>query len=453
MTTADPREADPRPAPGGHPAPPARSTALLTDHYELTMLDAALQAGTADIPATFEVFARWLPPGRKAGVFAGLGRLLDALECFRFGPSELAWLERHHVVSAPTLEWLAAYRFSGDIDAYAEGEWYTVGSPVLTVSGPFGESVLLETLVLSILNYDTAVASAASLMVAAAGDRPIIEMGSRRADPDAAVAAARAAYLAGFESTSNLEAGRRYAIPTGGTSAHAFVLAFADERRAFQAQVDALGPDTTLLVDTYDIEGGIANAVDVAGPGLGAVRIDSGDLAAEARKARAQLDRLGARTTRVVVTGDLDDRSIRDLAALPVDAYGVGTNVVTGLGAPTAGFVYKLVAVGGGASAHAVAKRSAGKATVGGRKRAWRVQLTRAPEAFEGPARPGHGPVVGDVVVADGKEGPEGGRPLQHRVVDAGEVVGKEPLGAARRRHAALRSERPDGEPLIVVRP
>lgn len=437
---------------GGRPrgaAPgPAPSTALLTDRYELTMVDGARRAGVADAPATFEVFARWLPAGRGAGVISGLGRLLDALEAFRFGPDELAWLAAERVVSADTLEWLAGYRFSGDVDAYPEGEWYTVGSPVLTVTGTFGESVLLETLVLSILNHDTAVASAASLLVSAAGGRPIVEMGSRRTDPAAAVAAARAAYLAGFASTSNLEAGRRYGIPTAGTAAHAFVLAFPDERDAFRAQVDALGPGATLLVDTYDVETGIRNAVAVAGRQLGAVRIDSGDLAGEARRARTLLDDLGARDTRILVTGDLDELSLSRFAGAPVDAYGVGTNVVTGLGAPTAGFVYKLVAVG----EHAVAKRSPGKSDVGGRKTAWRARLDHAPEGCEGPPVPAGSAVLADVVTAGGGREPEGGRPLQRRVVAGGVVVGREPLESARARHAAARDERAGGEPLVLVR-
>jgi nicotinate phosphoribosyltransferase len=320
---------------------------LLTDRYELTMLDAALQAGTADEPAVFEVFTRGLPPGRRVGVFGGLGRLLAALEFFRFGPEELEWLARERVVRPAALDWLAAFRFAGDIHAYAEGELYTDGSPVLTVEAPFGHAVLLETMVLSIVNHDSSVAAAASLIAKAAGERPVIEMGSRRTDCEAAVAAARAAYIGGFASTSNLEAGRRYGVPTAGTVAHAFVLSFADERAAFDAQVAAFGADTTFLVDTYDTEEGIHRAVEAAGPGLAAIRIDSGDLGIVARRARELLDELGASQAKVIVTGDLDDRAIRALGAAPVDGFGVGTGVVTGLGAPTAGLVYKVVAAAG----------------------------------------------------------------------------------------------------------
>ncbi|HLI00478.1 MAG TPA: nicotinate phosphoribosyltransferase [Acidimicrobiales bacterium] len=430
------------------------STALLTDHYELTMLDAALRSGAADIPAVFEVFARRLPAGRRAGVFAGLGRLLDALEEFTFGPEELAWLEAARVVSAPTLEWLSRYRFGGDIDAYREGEWYTVNSPVVTVTGTFAETVLLETLVLSILNHDTAVASAASLIVGEAGDRPVIEMGSRRTDPSAAVAAARAAYLGGFASTSNLEAGRRYGIPTAGTAAHSFTLVHPSERDAFTAQVAALGPGTTLLVDTFDVEQGIRTAVEVAGPRLGAIRIDSGDLEVAAHRARKLLDGLGATSTRIVITGDLDDRLIRRLADAPADGYGVGTNVVMGLGAPTAGFVYKLVSVEDAAGGeHAVAKRSPGKAGVGGRKQAWRARLADGPVENPLPDRPvPAGGWLADVVSVEPDAAPRGGRPLQSRVVEKGQIVDPVDLAAARAWHATVRGELGADEPLVLAR-
>ncbi len=234
-----------------------QTTALLTDRYELTMVEAALRSGRAPLPATFEVFARRLPEGRPWGVFAGLNRLLEALDRFRFSQAQLAWLEENSVVDQATLEWLSAYRFGGSVDAYREGELYTAGSPVLTVEGTFAEAVLLETLVLSILNFDSAVTAAASLITCAAGDRPVIEMGSRRIDPAAAVAAARSAYLGGFASTSNLQAGMRYGIPTAGTASHAFVLAYPSEKEAFAAQVATFGQGTTLLVDTYDVAQGI----------------------------------------------------------------------------------------------------------------------------------------------------------------------------------------------------
>ncbi|HEX3783581.1 MAG TPA: nicotinate phosphoribosyltransferase [Pseudonocardiaceae bacterium] len=344
------------------------STALLTDHYELTMLASALSDGSGHRECVFEAFARRLPEGRRYGVVAGVGRVLDAIAEFRFADAEITALAAANVVDSTTLDWLADYRFNGDIDGYSDGELYFPGSPLLTVRSSFAEGVLLETLVLSILNHDTAIASAAARMVSAANGRPIIEMGSRRTHEQAAVASARAAYLAGFASTSNLEAGRRHGIPTTGTSAHAFTLLHDSEEEAFRTQVEVLGANTTLLVDTYDTTAGIATAIRVAGPQLRAIRIDSGDLGVMARQARDQLDALGARNTRIVVSGDLDEFAIASLRAEPVDAYGVGTSVVTGSKAPTAGMVYKLVEVDG----RPVAKRSSHKESRGGRKAALR---------------------------------------------------------------------------------
>ncbi len=407
------------------------STALLTDQYELTMLSAALKAGTAQRNCVFEVFARRLPDGRRFGVVAGTGRVLDALDAFRFGDAELAALRG--IVDDDTLGWLADYRFGGDVDGYREGELYFPGSPVLTVRGGFGEAVLLETLILSILNHDSAVASAAARMVSAAAGRPIIEMGGRRTHEHAAVAASRAAYLAGVDATSNLEAARTYGVPSAGTAAHAFTLSFArpggsDERAAFEAQVAAFGPSTTLLVDTYDITAGVRNAIEVAGTELGAVRIDSGDLGVLARQVRAQLDELGATETKIVVSGDLDEYAIASLRAEPVDTYGVGTSVVTGSGSPTAGMVYKLVEVDG----VPVAKRSSHKESHGGAKRAFRA------------ARP-TGTIVEEVVVredpVDRTDPPHAAdldvRPLQIPLVRGGERAADIPTLEASREHVA----------------
>ena len=338
------------------------------------MLDAAIGSGRHERPCVFEVFARRLPDSRRYGVVAGTGRLLELIEQFRFGDEELSFLSRNSIVSPTTIEWLANYRFTGDISGYREGDAYFPGSPVLTVEGSFAEAVLLETLALSVLNYDSAVASAAARMVSAAGARPIAEMGSRRTGERSAVASARAAYIAGFSATSNLEAGRSWGVPTMGTAAHSFTLLHDSEEEAFQAQVDALGPSTTLLVDTYDVENAVELAVKVAGTGLGAVRIDSGDLATQVASVRAQLDSLGATKTRITVTNDLDEHAIAALRAAPVDSFGVGTSVVTGSGHPAAGMVYKLVAHHNDAGEWvSVAKKSTAKATVGGHKAAIRT--------------------------------------------------------------------------------
>lgn len=417
------------------------STALLTDRYELTMLDAALRDGTAARPCVFELFGRRLPGARRFGVVAGTGRLLRELRDFRFGDDELRYLRDERVVSADTLAFLEGYRFSGTISGYREGELYFPGSPILTVEGTFAEAVILETLALSILNHDSAVANAAARMSVAAGDRPLAEMGSRRAGERSAVAAARAAYIAGFGATSNLEAGRTWGIPTMGTAAHAWTLLHDTEEEAFRSQIAALGVDTTLLVDTYDIARGVALAVEVAGTGLGGVRIDSGDLPTVAAQVRAQLDELGATGTKITVTSDLDEFAIAALAASPVDAYGVGTSVVTGSGAPTAGMVYKLVArqdaAGGWVS---VAKASAEKASTGGRKAAFRT-LERGKAASE------------LIAVSDGFEevasaaDHRDARPLQVTLVDAGEpdaaYEGPAGVAAAREHHLRVREELP----------
>ncbi|MBN9612947.1 MAG: nicotinate phosphoribosyltransferase [Actinobacteria bacterium] len=345
------------------------STALLTDRYELTMVDAALAAGTADRRSVFELFARRLSGARRYGVVAGTGRLLEAIEHFRFGDTELAWLESQGFLRRQTLDWLADYRFSGDIWGYPEGEVFFPGSPLLTVESTFAEGVLLETLALSVMNADSAIATAASRMVNAANGKPLAEMGSRRTGERSAVATARAAYIAGFSSTSNLEAGRSYGIPTMGTAAHSFTLLHDSEREAFEAQVATLGTGTTLLVDTYDIEQGVRTAIEVAGPELGAVRIDSGDLPVVVAQVRRQLDELGATNTRITVTNDLDEHTVAALASSPVDAFGVGTSVATGSGSPTMGMVYKLVARTDDAGEWvSVAKKSADKVSVGGRK-------------------------------------------------------------------------------------
>jgi nicotinate phosphoribosyltransferase len=388
------------------------SPGMLTDRYELTMLSSWVGDGTVHHRAVFEAFARRLPEGRRYGVLGGLGRLLELIEGFRFSEEEIGWLQEQDVVNDATADFLRGFRFSGDIDAYPEGDLYFPGSPILTVTGSLGECIVLETLVLSVLNHDSAIASAAARMVTAAQGRPLVEMGSRRTHEDAAVAAARAAYVAGFASTSNLAAGRRYGIPTIGTAAHAFVLAHESEEAAFRSQVEAHGTGTTLLVDTFDIADGIRCAVKVAGPGLGAIRIDSGDLAEEAHKARRLLDELGATETRIIATSDLDEFVITALADAPIDGYGVGTRVATGSGHPTASIVYKLVAVaddpGADAPMHSVAKTSAAKVSVGGRKTAFREyddqgMLTR--EAF----------AVGTTEVP--------GRPIQVAAIRGGRIV------------------------------
>ncbi len=427
------------------PHPTGRTTALLTDHYELTMIQAALASGTAERRAVFELFPRRLPEGRRYGVVAGVGRALDAIEQFTFDADAIDVLREHRVVEDRTLEWLADYRFTGDVWGYAEGETYFPYSPLLVVEASFAEAVLLETVLLSIYNHDSAIASAASRMTWAAGDRPCIEMGSRRTHEEAAVAAARAAYVAGFTSTSNLAARQRFGVPTAGTSAHSFTLLHDSEREAFTAQVSSLGKGTTLLVDTYDVAEAVRMGVDIAGPDLGAVRLDSGDLGVLAHQVRAELDGLGATGTRIVVTSDLDEYAIAGLASAPVDGYGVGTSLVTGSGQPTCGFVYKLVARADDTGAMVgVAKKSKDKISIGGRKYALRRLSPQGVAEAE---------VVGIGTPPD-NDGDD--RPLLVPLVVDGEAVGRESLDTARDRHAGAREELPPqahqlskGEPVI----
>lgn len=424
------------------------TTAFLTDHYELTMVRAAMQSGTASRRSVFELFGRRLPTGRRYGVVGGVGRALDAIEAFRFSDEELTYLHDHDVVDDDTAQWLSTYRFSGNIWGYPEGEVYFPGSPLMIVEGTFAEAVVLETVLLSIYNYDSAVASAASRMTLMAGDRPCIEMGSRRTNEGAAVAAARAAYLAGFTATSNLEAGRTHGIPTTGTAAHSFTLLHDTEADAFQAQLLALGEDTTLLVDTYDVEEAVRTGLRLTEGRLGAIRLDSGDLAEAARDVRKLLDSLGATHTKIIVTSDLDEWQIAALRGAPVDGFGVGTSLVTGSGAPTCALVYKLVARATSdapdAPLESVAKKSASKASIGGRKYAVRRFDDRGRAEAE---------VVG---IGAPPNSDSNDRPLLVPLVAKGEVVGRESLDIARERHVKSRAELPvsagkmsRGEPAI----
>ena len=410
--------------------PASTSTSLLTDMYELTMLDAALKDGTAHRRCTFELFGRRLPATRRFGVVAGTGRILEALERFEFDAEQIEWLHGQGIISEEAAQFLASWRFTGDIWGYAEGECYFAGSPLLTVEGTFADCTLLETLLLSILNHDCAVASAASRMTIAAHGRPCMDMGARRAHERAAVSAARAAIIGGFQGTSDLEAAKRYGIRCIGTAAHAFTLLHDTERDAFDSQVAKLG----------------------------AVRLDSGDLVAEAFKVRGQLDAMGATSTKITVTSDLDEYAIAALGAAPVDSYGVGTKLVTGSGVPTAALVYKVVQrEDGNGQTVLVAKKAESKSTVGGRKVAGRVmgedgyateELLLVGTSFE----------EGQALLAE-----RGARPLQVQLVRGGQIDaeawGSEALARAQEHHLRARNELPyqawrlsEGEAAIPTR-
>lgn len=425
------------------------TTSLLTDHYELTMLQAALASGTAHRRCTFEVFTRRLPAGRRYGVLAGTGRFLEGLQSFRFDDEDLSFLASRNIVNAQTLKYLENFRFTGNIRGYVEGEIFFPHSPVVQVEATFAEACILETYLLSILNYDSAVASAASRMTAAAGHRPCIEMGSRRAHERAAVSAARAAAIAGFTATSNLEAGKRYGLHTLGTSAHAFTLLYDSEREAFEAQLQSLGARTTLLADTYDVENAVRLGVELAGEELGGVRLDSGDLVASTQRVRELLDSLGNHNTKITVTSDLDEYAIASLAAAPVDSYGVGTRLVTGSGAPTSAMVYKLVERENTAGElEPVAKTSAGKRSLGGAKQAARRHNSLGIATAE---------LIG---TGNNPADLENTRDLIRDFVVSGELLpsftGEEAVRNATERHSASLAELPEsarrlseGEPVI----
>jgi nicotinate phosphoribosyltransferase len=393
---------------------------LYTDRYELSMLDGALTSGMINASATFEVFTRSLPNGYRYGVVGGTGRLLESLAEFSFNDETISWLLAQRIVSSDLASFLATYRFEGSVYGYAEGEVFTSLSPILRIEGRFCDLVL-ETLALSILNYDSGVATKAARVVRAAKEHRLIEMGSRRTNEVAAIAAARAAYVAGFDATSNLAAGMNYGVPTAGTAAHAFILAHRSEREAFEAQVATQGVGTTLLVDTFDTEAGTELALDVAGPELGAIRIDSGDLADSSRRCRKLLDQRGATNVKITVTGDLDEFKIAELLAhdAPVDTFGVGTKLVAGYMPP--GFVFKLVAIEDGPTMRPVAKRSIGKLSSGNAKDAYRL--------FEDDV------ATTELVVARDTEGatPTGAnRALSHVLFERGAAVTDTSLATAR---------------------
>lgn len=372
-----------RPLPNSQIGTISGSSAFRTDHYELTMLDAALASGVAEHEACFEVFARSLPPHRGYGVVGGTVRLAREIQYFRFTQDHLEFLESNLHLHKRTLEFLDNFSFTGSIYGYMEGDLFFPNSPILRVESTFAEALLLETLVLSVLNFDSAIASAASRIFQAANGATLVEMGSRRTHEYAAPDAARMAFICGFSSTSNLEAGLRYGVPTSGTVGHALILSHPSERDAFEAQYISTGPKTTALVDTYDTVNGIEKAIEVFGEDLLSIRIDSGELLPLSKLARQTLDRLGAKNTSIVVSGDLDEYSIYELRDAPIDAFGVGTRLVGGSGYPTANFVYKLVAVGDSNSSiskhgprsalRPVSKLSPNKETTGGRKDAVRT--------------------------------------------------------------------------------
>jgi len=364
---------------------PGFEAALFTDLYELTMLRAYHAEGLT-ARAAFSLYVRDLPPERNFLIAAGLEDVLDYLERLAFSAEALEHLRSLPQFDDAFVNWLARLRFTGDVHAIPEGTPVFAGEPLLEVEAPIAEAQLVETYLLNQITFQTLIASKGARVVAVAGGKPVIDFGTRRTHgTDAALKAARALFLAGFEATSNVEAGRLYDIPVMGTMAHSYVQAHDDELDAFR-EFSRLYPGSVLLVDTYDTEQGVRHAIRVAGERrdsftLGAVRLDSGDLLAHAVRARELLDEAGLQDISIVASGGLDEHRIAELecAGAPINSYAVGTRVGTSADTPLLESVYKLVAYRGTGRS----KRSEGKATLPGRKQVFRRAVMPGGE-FEG---------------------------------------------------------------------
>lgn len=401
------------------------SPALQTDLYELTMVGGYFHQGRHEERVTFELFVRELPPHRRYLVFTGLDRILRYLAELRFEDADLDYLDRVPALRPAMTDafrrYLAKLRFTGDLWAMPEGTVFFPGEPVVRVTAPVAEAQLVETYLLSVVNTESLVASKAARIVQAADGAPVLEFGTRRTSPEEAVRSARAAYLAGFAATSNVEAGRRFGIPVSGTAAHSWTLAFGSEPEAFRAQVELFGERSILLVDTYDTLEGVKNAIAAAPRSLGGVRLDSGDLAELSRRARALLDEAGLTDTRIVGSGDLDEYEISRLrgAGAPIDAWGVGTRLVRSTDAPYLGGVYKLVFHD--ARGEPRMKTSPGKGTRPGAHQVFRYRR-------------------GDVIVRDeiglASETPPHAEPLLRKMIEQGRTLDDAPDLSRSREHA-----------------
>jgi nicotinate phosphoribosyltransferase len=352
-------------------------SALLTDLYELTMA-AAYFANGFRANASFELFVRSLPPQRGYLLAAGLEQALDFLEDVRFRPADISFLRRHSAfahVSDAFFDYLKSFRFTGEVWAVPEGTPIFGEEPLLRVTGPIIEAQIVETFLLSTLTFQTMIASKAARVVAAAGGCGVVEFGSRRAHgPEAGVLAARAAYIGGCTGTSNVSAGARFGIPTFGTLAHSFVMAYRDEEEAFRRFQKFFPDHSVLLVDTYDTLAAIEKIIR-AGLRPKSIRLDSGNLVDLSRQARRRLDQAGLTETRIFASGDLDEFVIADLLArgAPIDAFGVGTALATSKDSPALAGVYKLVDVASDDAPSYRAKFSEEKTTHPGRKQVFRL--------------------------------------------------------------------------------
>lgn len=341
---------DPEPPVSLWPDPNALGT--LTDLYQITMMAGYYRQGMENQRATFELFARKLPPGRSFLVFAGLEQAIGDLLNIKFSNGEIGSIRQLPAfahIEESFFDYLGSIRFEGDVWAVPEGTVVFPGEPLIRVTAPLAQAQWVETLLLASVGYPTLVASKAARIVHAAKGRPLLEFGARRGQgPHAGFLAARAAYIAGFAGTSHVEAARRLGIPASGTMAHSWVQSFPTEEEAFEAYSRTFPESTTLLIDTYDTLEGVRHAAAIEPP-VKAVRIDSGDLDSLSRQSRKILDELGRDKVRIMVSGDLDEFAIDRLVAAgaPIDAFGVGTELITSRDAPALGIVYKLVELEG----------------------------------------------------------------------------------------------------------
>lgn len=399
--------------------------ALLVDLYELAMADSYLRHGM-NKQATFALFVRSLPPGRAFLVSAGLDTALSYLEELRFSEEAVGYLRGLRLFSDEFLDYLGGFRFTGDVRAIPEGEVFFAPEPLLEVSGPRIEAQIVETFLLNAVNFQVMVASKAARAVLAARGRSVVDFSPRRDHgADAALKAARAAYIAGCTATSNVLAGMVYGIPVVGTMAHSYVMSFSDELGAFRAFARDFPANSVLLVDTYDTARGVANAITVARElartetRLRGIRIDSGDLVAQSRAAREALDDAGFRDAQILLSGDLNEHKIAELLArgAAVDAFGVGTELGTSSDVPSMGGVYKLVEDEKGYRM----KTSTGKATLPGRKQVWR-------------RKDSHGCPTDDLIALVVEPAPGDREPLLAPVMEGGVRIRSEPLVDIRQR-------------------
>jgi nicotinate phosphoribosyltransferase len=397
------------------PTLPPRSIGLATDLYQLTMA-AAYHAHRRDEVATFELFVRKLPPGRSYLVVAGLEQALEYLRALRFTDEDVDYLRALPVfkhVAADFFDYLRGLRFTGEVWAMPEGTLAFEGEPLLRVTAPIIEAQLLETYLLSTINFQTLIASKAARMVEAARGRGVVEFGTRRAHGiEAGLFAARAAYIGGCVGTSNVEAGWRFGVPVYGTAAHSWIMSFAHEADAFRAFHQVFPEHTTLLLDTYDTINGARLATEI-GPSLAGVRLDSGDMTALSKEVREILDGAGMQRTKIMASGDLNEFKIAEMlaAGARVDLFGVGTELATSRDQPALGGVYKLVELREGNRVEPKMKLSREKATYPHAKQVWRAEAG--------------GEFVGDTVGMASEQ--LEGEPLLECVMRGGEVVAPPP--------------------------